>query len=387
MMGTVEVAIVGGGVHGVSAGFHLAKRGIQAALFESGGPASGPTGRSSAVCRAFYTNPFLAAAARESLDIFHSFGEVTGGRASGFRQTGALFLHGPQDAAGVREAAAVLAAVGTEVDLLDEGELRQRHPDVDSTGIRVAAWEAGAGYADPVLTTQALLERAVETGLDARLHCPVIKLRPRPGGGAMIVDAGGSQTECARLLISAGPWTRPLALQMGADLPLSVERHYVATFGWNHLRPVPFVLVDVPAGYYMKPEGAELFLAGPLTPEDSANPDDFSSSVTRDETARMASGITARVPRLAAADSRGGWASLYDVSPDWQPVIGEVAEGVFVDAGTSGHGFKLAPALGRHIAALVAGAPVDPGLAQFHPYRFESDAELKAGFGAARIIG
>jgi sarcosine oxidase, subunit beta len=387
MMGTVEVAIVGGGIHGVSAGYHLAKQGVRARLFESGGPASGPTGRSSAVCRAFYTNPFLAATARESMEIFRSFREVSGGRASGFRQTGALFLHGPEDGASVRDAAAILAALGTEVELLDENELRRQYPDVDPTGIRVAAWEAGAGYADPVLTTQALLERAVEMGLDARLHCPVTELRSRPGGGAVIVDTRGSQTECARLLISAGPWTRPLARQLGADVPLSVERHYVATFGWNQVRPVPFVLVDVPAGYYMKPEGAELFLAGSLTPEDRADPDHFSASITRDEMARMAACVTARVPRLAAADSRGGWASLYDVSPDWQPVIGEIAEGVFVDAGTSGHGFKLAPALGRHIATLVAGGPVDAGLAQFHPRRFESHAELSAGFGAARIIG
>jgi glycine/D-amino acid oxidase-like deaminating enzyme len=68
-------------------------------------------------------------------------------------------------------------------------------------------------------------------------------------------------------------------------------------------------------------------------------------------------------------------------------MIGEVAEGVFVDAGTSSRGFNLAPALGRHVAQLVVGGPVDPGLAQFHPRRFENHAELNGGFGAARIIG
>jgi glycine/D-amino acid oxidase-like deaminating enzyme len=75
------------------------------------------------------------------------------------------------------------------------------------------------------------------------------------------------------------------------------------------------------------------------------------------------------------------------VSPDWQPVIGEIADGVFVDAGTSGHGFKLAPALGRHIADLVTGADVDLGLSQFHPRRFLQASTLDAGFGEARILG
>jgi glycine/D-amino acid oxidase-like deaminating enzyme len=64
-----------------------------------------------------------------------------------------------------------------------------------------------------------------------------------------------------------------------------------------------------------------------------------------------------------------------------------VAPGIFVDAGTSGHGFKLAPALGRHVAALVAGDEVDDGLRQFHPSRFEEGRTIAAGYGRARILG
>jgi glycine/D-amino acid oxidase-like deaminating enzyme len=75
------------------------------------------------------------------------------------------------------------------------------------------------------------------------------------------------------------------------------------------------------------------------------------------------------------------------VSPDWQPVIGEIAPGVFVDAGTSGHGFKLAPALGRHVADLMTGEAVDPGLRDFDPFRFARGSELSAGFGRSRILG
>jgi glycine/D-amino acid oxidase-like deaminating enzyme len=78
---------------------------------------------------------------------------------------------------------------------------------------------------------------------------------------------------------------------------------------------------------------------------------------------------------------------LYDVSPDWQPVIGQVAERVFVDAGTSGHGFKLGPALGRHVADLVMGEPPAAGLEQFSPLRFAQGALLTGGYGSVRILG
>jgi glycine/D-amino acid oxidase-like deaminating enzyme len=101
----------------------------------------------------------------------------------------------------------------------------------------------------------------------------------------------------------------------------------------------------------------------------------------------MAALVTRRVPRLKDAVSTGGWASLYDVSPDWMPVIGEIAPGVFVDAGTSGHGFKLGPALGADVAALVMGADVDPGIKELSPARFDSGQMLPAGYGSARILG
>jgi sarcosine oxidase, subunit beta len=64
-----------------------------------------------------------------------------------------------------------------------------------------------------------------------------------------------------------------------------------------------------------------------------------------------------------------------------------VAPGIFVDAGTSGHGFKLAPALGGHVAALVAGDEVDPGIVEFHPSRFDEGRDVSAGWGEARILG
>jgi sarcosine oxidase subunit beta len=126
---------------------------------------------------------------------------------------------------------------------------------------------------------------------------------------------------------------------------------------------------------------------GPLHPEPNVDPDDFDEHVGTSEAERLGAGVVRRAPTLRHATARGGWASLYDVSPDWQPVIGEIAPGVFVDAGTSGHGFKLAPALGAHIADLLTGGEADPGLDQFHPHRFEQAGALDAGFGEARILG
>jgi glycine/D-amino acid oxidase-like deaminating enzyme len=275
---------------------------------------------------------------------------------------------------------------GIPTDLLEPAEVLAEWPAFDLQGIAIAALERDAGYADPVLTTQGLLDHAREQGTEVRLGHRVTTIGRDGAGWGLTID-DGSRIGVGRALIAAGPWTGPLAAQVGADLPLTLERHHVATFAWgdDDLR-VP-AHGDLPNGYYFRPEGDELFLMGPLHPEPTVDPDDFDERLGEEESHALGSAAVRRVPELERATARGGWASLYDVSPDWQPVIGEIADGVFVDAGTSGHGFKLAPALGRHLADLVTDADVDPGLEQFHPRRFEEQHALDAGFGEARILG
>jgi len=386
-MDAFDIGIIGAGVHGASAAFHIAGRGRSVVMFERGTPAGGPTGRSSAVCRAFYTNAFLAGVARDSIAMMANFPVHTNGRESGYRRTGLYFLHPEEDVEQVREVAAGLRRIGIEVDVFDRSQLAGRFPRFDLGGIAAGAWEADGGYADPASTTIGLLERAVELGVEPRMRAGDVRIEARPGGGAVVITEDGRRTECARLLIAAGPWSASLASQVGVDLPLTVERHLVAAIAWGRVEPVSFGFADLPGGYYCRPEGEHLMIMGSLHSAARADPDHFSQEVTDDESLHLVQPLVRRIPSLADAEPRRGWASLYDVSPDWQPVIGEIADGIVVDAGTSGHGFKLAPALGKHVADLVAGDPVDPGLEQFHPSRFDAGRPLAAGYRSARILG
>jgi glycine/D-amino acid oxidase-like deaminating enzyme len=124
-----------------------------------------------------------------------------------------------------------------------------------------------------------------------------------------------------------------------------------------------------------------------LHEEPPVDPDRFDDAIRPNEIERLAERVVRRIPGLHAALTSGGWASLYDVSPDWQPVIGEIAPGIFVDAGTSGHGFKVAPMLAKHIADLIVGKVVDPALEDFDPFRFERGRPLAAGYRENRILG
>ncbi|HET9672659.1 MAG TPA: FAD-binding oxidoreductase [Actinomycetota bacterium] len=383
-MDRFEVGVIGAGVHGASAAYHLASMGVSTTIVERSGPAQGPTGRSSGICRAYYTNPFLAAVAHRSIGMLEGFRELTG-RDSGFRRTGFLFLQGADEVARVREVSRHLDEVGVVTELLDEADLTGRFPAFEMTGIGVGVWERDAGYADPAATTLGLFSRAVELGAVPTLGRAAVGIDRAPGGWEIALSDGG-RLACEKVLIAAGPWTRALAATVGADLPLTVERHAVAVFAWNGVEPV-VAHADVGAGYYVRPDGEDQYLAGWLHPAPEVDADRFAERIADDEVEALVRPIVERVPHLEGSSVQGGWASLYDVSPDWQPMIGEVAPGVFVDAGTSGHGFKLAPALGEHVARLVLGSTLDPRLSEFDPARFERGRPLEAGFGAARILG
>jgi len=384
-MGTFDVAVVGAGVHGASAAFHLAGRGLRVLVLERAEPAGGPTGASSAICRAYYTDPFLAGVARDSIEMLRGSLERIGCDA-GFRPTGFLFLHPPEDEGQVMSSVERLNALGVATERLSAQTTAERYPAFDLTGIGIAALERDAGYADPHATTDGLLRRAIEQGAVVRTRTPVRAIAAGDRGVTLATD-DGETIACGRALIAAGPWSGPLAAQVGADLPLTVERHVVATFRWAGAERVP-AHGDLIGGYYFRPEGEDLYLVGSVHEAPKADPDRFDPAIREPEIRALAEAVVCRVPHLAASESRGGWASVYDVSPDWQPMIGEVAPGVFLDAGTSGHGFKLAPALGRHVADLVTGASgADPGLAAFDPFRFEQGGGLSAGYGTARILG
>jgi len=385
-MEVIEVAVIGAGINGASVARSLALRGAGVRVYDQGSVAAGPTARSSAVCRAYYTNEFLARVAYDSLEIFRNFAGHTNGRDCGYRQNGILYLHPTEDLVQLHQVAAMLTSIGTRVEILEGEDLARLAEGFDLDGIAAGAWEIDAGYADPVNASQGLLEHAVELGAETRLYTRIVDLAAGAGGGAMVTTSDGGTVHARKVVLCVGPWTRQMAGKLGVDLPLTAERHLIATFAWGGARPISFSYADMVNGFYVKPDGTELFIVGSLLPGVVVDPDNFDHTLGFDEQLDFAANLQRRVPPLDQADARAGWAALYDLSPDWQPVIGEIEDGVYVIAGTSGHGFKLAPALGKYIADLVCGNP-DPGLVQFHPRRFAEHHELAAGFGRARILG
>jgi sarcosine oxidase subunit beta len=170
-----------------------------------------------------------------------------------------------------------------------------------------------------------------------------------------------------------------VAALAGIALPIVVGRHPVfvverdASFGPPHL-----VYLDLAGGAYARPETGALTLTGSLTDDETQHPMDperLGADVGLEEAAPVLERASRSLPRLAEARWRRGYAGAFDITPDWMPILDETpVRGFYVAAGLSGHGFKLAPAVGEMMAALVTGAEPPVSLAPFRLGRFAGPA-------------
>lgn len=386
-----DVVIIGGGISGTSAAYQLARCGVRVTLLERRFIAAGGTGQTVGLVRQHYSNETTARMALRALQVWRDFDQVVGGDV-GWVQTGALFIVGPHDLDGLRANIALQRDVGIRVEFLDAAAVQELVPYLNVDDIGGAAYEPDAGCADGTLAANAYAARAKDLGVTLLQGVEVTEVCVE-GGRVTGVQTTQGTFSAPVVINAAGPWGVRLSARLGYDTPVEASRHQVAVFQ----RPEgladthPFI-GDFVQGFYLRPETGRLTLAGSLQASEAANtvdPDHFDEGVDMDFTLEMAEHTERRVPAMAEAEIRKGWAGLYDVTPDWHPIIGAMPglEGYICAYGWSGAGFKMGPVTGELLADLATGertCPIDP-----HPFRFERFAEgdLIRGRYSYSIIG
>jgi sarcosine oxidase subunit beta len=377
MAQTYDIIIIGGGIMGCSAAFHLAQRGLKVALMEKGNIGDGSTGKSSAIIRQHYSNELTARMALYSLRVFQDFGERVGGEC-GFTRVGFLALVEAKDHAGLEENVALQRSVGIQTELLQPEAVLELMPGMHTADLVAAAYEPEAGYADPYLTVTSYANAARRLGVRIFQDTPVTGVR-FASGKVVGIDTPGTQLDGPMVLNCAGAWGAIVAKLAGVTLPINACRVQVAFLrrpsGHEAAHPV---VVDFIHATYFRPETGGLTLMGLVDPAEAdavVDPDDFKQHLDDDFLLETGEQVIRRYPALERAESRGGYASLYGITPDWHPIVDELpaGSGFFVCAGFSGHGFKLGPAVGLMTADLITGQR-DP-LFDAHLFRFSRFAE------------
>jgi glycine/D-amino acid oxidase-like deaminating enzyme len=167
----------------------------------------------------------------------------------------------------------------------------------------------------------------------------------------------GSVISAGTVVIAAGPWSVPLLAAHGIELPITVHREQIVLIDpGQKIGKVP-VFSDLVSLQYIRPEGADsqlLFGNSDLAELQPADPDNYLDRATADFVDIAVDKVGARLPGLQNPSIASTYAGCYDVTPDFNPVISATPiEGLVVAAGFSGHGFKIAPAVGRLVADLI----------------------------------
>jgi sarcosine oxidase, subunit beta len=375
-----EVVIVGGGCMGASIAYHLAARGIHdLVLLERGTLACGPTGRSTSILRRHYSQPLLVRMAEHGLRTYSQFEDVVGAGA-GFVRTGMLVAVDRRDGAALQKNVEVARAEGVLMELLEDVE--EIEPRIEPGGLEYCL-EPEAGYCDPYLGTAGFASAARREGAVVAEGVTATAIAP----GEVVTTAGA--VAAGAIVIAAGPWSPPLLAQVGYELPIRAARAEVGRFrlpaGFGP--QLPAVADFSAAQLYFRPAEPGFIEVGSLSPDHAdrpIEPDSCPEGAEAETLRTFALGLRERLRGAEQGHWRGSWSAIYDVTPDWHPAIGAVpgAEGVFVAAGFSGHGFKLAPAVGLSVAELVCdGQTTTFDLSLLDPARFERNELVSTTYG------
>jgi glycine/D-amino acid oxidase-like deaminating enzyme len=378
----LHVAVVGAGAFGGWTALHLRRRGARVTLVDAWGPGNSraSSGGETRVIRGLYGRDRIYVEwVVRSFALWRELEKAAAQQL--YHPTGALWLFRGDDAY-ARASAPLARAAGLPVEELALAEAARRFPPVRLDGIRHAWLEQEAGYLLARRGCAVVLERFLAEGGEYR------ELAARPvgrGSGnrlAALRLSDGSSLAADAFVFAGGPWLgRLLPDAVGAHVRPS--RQEVFFFGtpsgdarWSQGRMPTWIDFGAERIFYGIPGNERRgFKVADDTHGEAFDPEAGERTPSADALGRARALLGERFPELAHAPLLESRVCQYENSPDGHYLIGAVpgSDDAWLAGGGSGHGYKLGPAVGEHVAALVLGE-AQP-IAMFRPDRaFAPDA-------------
>jgi sarcosine oxidase subunit beta len=361
----MRVGIVGAGVTGLSLAFFLAEAGVETVVFERTGIGAGASGVQPGGVRQQWSTRANCLLARESVAFYRTLAERLGRPVEArLEACGYLFLaHSDEALTGLRDNVAVQNAAGVPSRIVSPSEAAELVPGLEQGAVAGAAWCGEDGYFDrPQTVVEAFAAAAADRG--SRVEIAEVRRLSRDGGGWRLELRDGSATVDG-VVVAAGCETPALLAALATGLPIVPEQRHLflsEPIGERLLEPL---VVSSERRFAAKQLASGRVLASDL---DATGDAERLREAWRKNVAAAVHELLPILTHVSYPLLVGG---PYDTTPDHQPVLGQVGDALWVAAGFSGHGFMLAPAISRRLAAEVADGPIDELLDAFRPGRFE----------------
>ena len=364
-----EVVIVGGGIMGTSIAFHLAEAGVKnIVLIERDKLGSGSSAKPLGGVRATFSDPGNIRLGQRSLEAYERFGEQFQ-TDIGLNQVGYLFLcRNEAELAAVEQSAHVQRSLGGSSRMVSPAGAHELNSLISESAICGASFSPRDGFARPARVVEAYASAAVELGVTICEQTEVLNIQTA-GGSVSEIETSRGTIGTGTLVIAAGAWSARLGEMVGTYLPIVPVRRQIGITE-RPSRPfptVPFTL-DLSTTLYFHNSSDGMLLG--ISDQDQEP--GFGREFSYEWVAAFDRAADVVAPALARQKLVGGWAGLYENTPDHNAMIGRSRStgGVLYATGFSGHGFLQGPAVGELIrdAYLERESFMDP--APFDAARF-----------------
>ena len=372
-----DVVVIGGGVVGASTAFHLAEAGAEVVLVERNQLASGSTARAAGGVRAQFSDDLNIQIGMRSLEAFGNFATRPGWEID-LHRVGYLFLLTREDDVALFEQSVDKQnARGVPSRLITPAEAKELCPLVEVEDVLGAAFSPDDGTATPDAVVQGYAYGARNHGARVETHCEVTGIEVHHGRIRAVVTERGT-IPTSTVVCAAGPWSQGVAALAGVRLPVvPLRRQILFTEAMSDLPAELPMTIDFATSFYFHREGPGLLMGM----SDPAETPGFKLETSDDWIPTLIAAAERRAPAIARAGIRGGWAGLYEMTPDHNAVIGESREvSRFLYAtGFSGHGFLQGPVVGEIVRDLVLGREPFVDVTPLSVERFDA-AQLRPEF-------
>jgi sarcosine oxidase subunit beta len=371
---TADVAVVGAGIIGLSVALNLSARGLRVVILERSGVGAGQSGVQPGGVRQQWSTRVNCEMARESIAFYSELdARLEPSVHPVLHHCGYLFVAESDDLLGPMAAEVELQrSCGIPSQLVSATEAAEIVPGLDGTAIRGGTWCAEDGYFDrPQTVVEAFAEAAQREG--ATLHIAEATNLTRDGDSWRLSLRGGNLVSAEHVVIAAGYDTPPLLDGIGAQLPIDREPRYLFFSDAVRERLLEPLVVAPERQLAAKQLASGRVIVSDLSArgDPQANENAWRRNVR--------AGARVLLPFLEHLSFPLLVEGHYDITPDHNAILGEVEDRVWVAAGFSGHGFMMAPATGRALAAAICGDERHRWLDELSPARFAgSDLKLEA---------